>query len=99
MRSKDVDNRTVRIVPSIRKKVSFCELNFMDNQYPIDCFMDIIMCRNVLIYFDRQTQENVIAKLTSRLQNGRYLFLGHSENITDMNVSLLKIKPTVFKKI
>jgi chemotaxis protein methyltransferase CheR len=99
LRSKDRDKPTVRIVPELRKKVSFSRLNFMDDHYSVtDCF-DVIFCRNVLIYFNRETQERVINKLCGKLKNKGYLFLGHSESITNMNVPLDRLKPTVFRRI
>jgi chemotaxis protein methyltransferase CheR len=53
----------------------------------------------VLIYFDKPTQEAVINRLSRHLHRGGYLFLGHSESITDMDVPLEQIRPTVFRKI
>ena len=60
---------------------------------------DIIICRNVLIYFDRPTQEKVINKLCKHIVKGGYLFLGHSESITGQNVPLKQIKPTIYQVI
>jgi chemotaxis protein methyltransferase CheR len=60
---------------------------------------DFIFCRNVLIYFDAQTQIGLWPKFTSRLRNGGRLFLGHSERITDPAVYNLKmIGPTTYQK-
>ena len=72
---------------------------FMDDEYDIRDTFDMIFCRNVLIYFERSTQENVIRKLTAKLKSGGIFFLGHSESITRMDVPLEQIMPTVFKKI
>jgi chemotaxis protein methyltransferase CheR len=99
LKSKESKNRTVRIVPSIRKKAHFLRLNFMDKVYPVNQMFDVIFCRNVLIYFDKPTQERVINKLCERLNKGSWLFLGHSESIGDMNVPLKQINPTIFRKI
>jgi len=99
LKSKDPNVKTVRIIPQLRSKVNFCRLNFMDNYYEIQETFDIVFCRNVLIYFDRQTQEKVIAKLCSKLRVGGIFFLGHSESILNMNLPLQQIKPTIFKRI
>lgn len=99
LKSKDRINPTVRVVPEIRKKVSFGRLNLMDETYPIAEMFDIIFCRNVLIYFDRSTQEKVINKLCLKLKPGGYFFLGHSESVTGMTVPLKQIKPTIFVRI
>ncbi len=99
LRSKDRTKPTVRIVPELRARTSFMRLNFMDEAYNAPSNFDIIFCRNVLIYFDRQTQEKVINKLCRHLRPGGYFFLGHSESVTGINVPLQQIKPTVFKLI
>lgn len=98
LKSKDMENLTVRVKPNIRERVSFFRQNFMDERYNVPDRMDMIFCRNVLIYFDSETQEKVLRKLLSKLKEGGYLFLGHSESITNMNLPLIRIKPTVFKK-
>lgn len=99
LRSKDHKNKTVRLVPEIRSRVVFQRLNFMDSYYAVEREFDIIFCRNVLIYFDRQTQQDVINKLASKLRSDGYFFLGHSESIASMKVPLRQIKPTIFTKI
>ncbi len=99
LKSKDPSNHTVRVVPQLRNKITFDRLNFMDESYNVNQVFDIIFCRNVIIYFDHNTQEKVISKLCSKLKTGGYLFLGHSESIAGMNLPLQNIKPTVFKKI
>lgn len=99
LRSKDKVNQTVRIIPELRRKITFQRLNFMDNVYNVPDNYDIIFCRNVLIYFDRETQEKVINRLCSRLKTNGFFFLGHSESITNFNVPLKQLKPTIFRKI
>jgi chemotaxis protein methyltransferase CheR len=99
LRSKDQTNRTVRLVPEIRSKVTFQRMNFMDTYYAVEKEFDIVFCRNVLIYFDRETQQQVITKLASKLRHDGIFFLGHSESITNMKVPLRQIKPTIFRKI
>lgn len=99
LKSKDPLKKNVRIVPELRAKTSFDRLNLMDVYYDVPYSFDIIFCRNVLIYFDKKTQEKVINKLAGKLKKGGYFFLGHSESIMAMNVPLRQIKPTVFVKI
>ncbi|MCX7986699.1 MAG: hypothetical protein N2662_07155 [Bacteroidales bacterium] len=99
LRSKDRSNPTVRLIPEIRKKVNYMRLNLMEPSYPIPDMFDVIFCRNVLIYFDRPTQEKVINKLCMHLKQGGHFFLGHSESITGMTVPLRQIKPTIFVKV
>ncbi len=99
LRSKDRVKPTVRLIPEIRKKAIYQRLNFMDDSYPVQEKFDVIFCRNVLIYFDRETQQKVINRLCNHLKTGGYFFLGHSESITGMNVPLVQLKPTVFMKV
>jgi chemotaxis protein methyltransferase CheR len=98
LRNKNREIFTVRVKPNIREKVSFSRLNFMDNHYNVPRDMDIIFCRNVLIYFDAITQKSVLQKMISKLKKGGYLFIGHSESLTNMDLPLDRIKPTIFKK-
>lgn len=98
LRSKDREKSKVRIKPSIRSKTVFRRQNLIDEKYDVPGNLDIIFCRNVLIYFNRPTQETVLKKLVNKLKVGGYLFLGHSESIIGMNLPLLRIKPTIFKK-
>lgn len=88
-----------RIKPELRRHVSFKRLNFMDNDFRMPEIYDIIFCRNVLIYFDKETQESVIGKFMKYLQPDGYLFLGHSETIFSMNLPLRTCIPTVYKKV
>jgi len=98
LRSKDRDKSKVRIKPSVRNKTVFRRQNLMDEKYDVPNNLDIIFCRNVLIYFNKPTQEIVLKKLVNKLKVGGYLFLGHSESIMGLNLPLIRIKPTIFKK-
>lgn len=99
LKSKDTNDQLVRVIPELRSKVTFQRLNFMDSTYNISTMFDIVFCRNVLIYFDKQTQEKVINNLCTKLKKGGYLFLGHSESIIGINVPLKQMQPTIFVKI
>jgi chemotaxis protein methyltransferase CheR len=87
----------VRIIPDLRRKVTFEHHNLMDEPYPASQAMDIVFCRNLLIYFDRATQRTVLSRLCRCLRPGGYLFLGHSEgNIADLKLPLRPVGPTIF---
>jgi chemotaxis protein methyltransferase CheR len=98
LKSKDRLKKLIRVSENLRKKVKFQRLNFIEDQYSVNEQFDIIFCRNVLIYFDRETQEKVINKLCHFLRPDGIFFLGHSESITNINVPLKQIKPTVYCK-
>jgi chemotaxis protein methyltransferase CheR len=99
LKSKDRTKKLVRVNEQLRKKVKFQRLNFIEDQFSINEQFDIIFCRNVLIYFDRETQEKVINKLCNFLKLDGIFFLGHSESITNINVPLKQIKPTIYTRI
>ena len=99
LKSKDSTRKLVRVKPVFRSKISYKRINLVGDAYgvPPDS-MDIIFCRNVLIYFDKPTQEQVIRRLTACLKPGGILFLGHSESTMGMDVSLKQIKPTIYQR-
>lgn len=99
LRSKDRVEPTVKVVSDLRKRVRFGRLNFMEPSYNISDTFDVLFCRNVLIYFDRETQEKVIQKLCEKLKPNGYFFLGHSESIMNMDVPLKQVKPTIFQRL
>ena len=98
MRAKDPSRNEVRIKPHLRGKLSFARLNLMDDAYPVETGLDIIFCRNILIYFDKATQAKVLSRLCSHLAPGGYLFLGHSESIVGIDLPVTQIANTVFQK-
>lgn len=98
LRSKDRNKELVRIVPELRAAVRFQRLNLMDKLFPIRNTMDIIFFRNVLIYFDRPTQESVLNRICQHLDPEGYIFLGHSETLSGLDVPLIPIITAVYKK-
>lgn len=99
LKSKSLINRTIRMDPHIRRKVKFMRVNLMDPHYGFNDLFDLVFCRNVLIYFDRPTQEKVLRKISNQIRPGGYLFIGHSESIFDMKLPLTQIKPTIYQKL
>lgn len=96
--SKDPRREEVRVVPRLRRSTNFMRMNLMDEVYPVDRDVDIIFCRNVLIYFDRATQREVVERLCSHLRPGGYFIVGHSESmIHNETMVLQQIQPTIFK--
>jgi chemotaxis protein methyltransferase CheR len=98
MRSRDRDSNLTRVVPELRQLVEFRRLNFMDADFGLTQKADVFFCRNVIIYFDRPTQERILQKLTGQLVPGGYAFVGHSETLHDMDVPLVPVAPAVYRK-
>ena len=99
LKGKNPSNPSVRLKQEIRNRVNFMRLNFMDDDYGFRDTLQIIFCRNVLIYFDKTNQERVINQFLRYLEPGGYLFLGHSETIFGMTLPFKTVAPTVFQRI
>lgn len=69
------------VKPQIKKEVTFRRFNLMNQSYPFKKTFQAIFCRNVMIYFDRQTRENLVHKFFEHTEPGGYLFIGHSETL------------------
>jgi chemotaxis protein methyltransferase CheR len=96
--SRDNARAEVRVVPELRRLVNFMRMNLMDLTYPVDKDVDIIFCRNVLIYFDKDTQRKVVDRLCGHLRPGGYLLVGHSESMVHQgSTALRQVEPTVFQ--
>ncbi len=96
--ARDPKRDRVRMAPDLRAAIGFARMNLMDATYPVGEPMDMIFCRNVLIYFDRETQRRVVQRLIDRLKPGGHLFLGHSESIADFDLPLTPVASTLFRK-
>jgi chemotaxis protein methyltransferase CheR len=98
LRGKD-DKGLVRIKPELRSQVHFRRLNLMDAQFGMHDKMCLIFCRNVMIYFDRNTQEELVWKFCQQLIPGGYLFTGHSETLQRSDLPLVTVAPTIHKRV
>ena len=88
----------VRIIPELRRAVSFLRMNLMETPYNVALDMHVIFCRNILIYFDKATQRKVLDQLCHHLRPGGFLFLGHSETLTGFGLPLRPIAATIFRR-
>lgn len=79
-RGKGGNANMVRVDPSLAALITFKPLNLL-NAWPVRGPFDVIMCRNVLIYFDRETQQELVARYSQLLRPGGLLILGHSESV------------------
>lgn len=99
LKSKNPLNKTVRVVAPLRNKVRFDRVNLLQPIETYNDLFDLVFCRNVLIYFDRETQELVLNNICNKMKVGATLMLGHSESISGLKLPLKQIQPTVFEKI
>ena len=82
MTARDDKRREVRIHPSLRAKLALARLNLMDDSYAVGDPFDFIMCRNVMIYFDKGTQARILDRFAPLLKHDGLLFAGHSESFS-----------------
>jgi chemotaxis protein methyltransferase CheR len=86
-----------QISPKLRDFIAFKQLNLMEN-WPMKGKFDLIMCRNVLIYFDKPTQKKLVERFCEHLTDDGHLMLGHSENFNTNNSSLEAKGHTTYQK-
>lgn len=98
MRCRDKNKKIMRVVPEMRALVKYRRLNFMENDFGIRDLMDIIFCRNVIIYYDKATQEKLINRFCSHLKPGGYFFTGTSESLTGLDVPLARVSTSIYRK-
>mgnify|MGYP003967265843 CR=1 FL=1 len=98
LKSRDRSSSIVKMAPEIRKRVTFRKLNLMDRDFRMKDDIHIAFCRNVIIYFNKETQESILNKIIKNLVPQGYLFQGHSESVQGMSLPLKPIHPTIFKK-
>ncbi|RIK71005.1 MAG: chemotaxis protein CheR [Planctomycetota bacterium] len=89
----------VRAKSSLRSLLTFRQINLIHDAWPIRARFDVIFCRNVMIYFDTETQRRVVERLVQYLNPGGYLMLGHSESIQWSPNPLRSLGNTVFQLV
>ncbi len=98
LKGKDKSEGLVRILPALRAKVTFQRLNLNAKEYKMRKNLDVIFCRNVIIYFDRPTQQTILNHLCQHLKPEGYLFMGHSEALTGMTLPLIPQGNTIYHR-
>jgi len=88
----------VQMGAQLRRYIQFKCFNLMDKKFMLPEKMDIIFCRNVMIYFNNVLREELVAKFESQLVNGGYLFVGHSESLSGIKTNLIQVAPMVYQK-
>lgn len=99
LRSRDRESTKVRVIPELRAKVTCRWLNLIHDDYGIKQKMDIVFCRNVMIYFDSHTQDAILHNISRHIDRGGYLFMGHSETLANTGLfHLSQVAPTIYQK-
>ncbi len=95
---KQADNNSAALIDRMRDEVIFRKLNLMDERFPFKKNFNVIFCRNVMIYFDARTKRKLVDKFYDLLEDGGYLFIGHSEAINREETKFKYIRPAVYRK-
>ncbi len=96
-KTKNQDKVVYQAQNNIKSLVKYAYLNLMGD-WPMKGPFDIIFCRNVMIYFDKETRQRLINRFYSLIANNGYLFVGHSESLTSSEHKFTYIQPAVYQK-
>jgi chemotaxis protein methyltransferase CheR len=96
LRGRDRWEGWYRVRPQVRRLIEFRRLNLMETFRPEQRF-HVIFCRNVMIYFDKHTQERLVNRLAACLEPGGYLLIGHSESLTGLSHPYTNTRPAIYR--
>jgi chemotaxis protein methyltransferase CheR len=99
MRSRDPDLDLVRVVPELRRLVRFGHINLTDRTYHLGEPQDLILCRNVLIYFEPAMQRHILAQLCRHLRPGGILCLGHADTTSAVELPLRLLRANIYERL
>ena len=89
----------LQLDPELRRRIRFARFNLMTPTFPFRNRFDIIFCRNVMIYFDKPTQETLVNKFGNLLNPNGYLMIGHSESLHGIKHSFKQVEPATYTKM
>jgi len=98
LRNRDASKELVQMGPELRTRVKFGSLNLMSKNFGLPQKMDVIFCRNVMIYFNTPTREQLVRRFEQQLVPGGYLFVGHAESLNGFDMGLKQVSPMVYRK-
>lgn len=87
----------LRFKSEVRSMVHFEHLNLMQS-LPAGYTCSVIFCRNIMIYFDKSTQQDLVQRLSQQLEPGGYLLIGHSESLNGIEHDLHYVCPATYRK-
>lgn len=99
LRGKGRQAGNVRVRPELQRMIGFTQINLLDPRLPVQGPFDAIFCRNVLIYFDRATQAQVVRRFASLLRPDGLLFIGHSESLFHVSDVYRLQGQTIYERI
>jgi chemotaxis protein methyltransferase CheR len=97
--SKEIEDNKIRVTKALREKVHFSILNLVDDYFFQNNSLDVVFCRNTLIYFDDKSKRTVVNKLIEKVKPGGYIFVGLSETISQFSTAIRQVSPSVYIKM
>jgi chemotaxis protein methyltransferase CheR len=97
LKGPDDGTDTLRFKSEVRSMIEFEHLNLIE-KLPEGYCCSVIFCRNIMIYFDRPTQQSLVQRLSQHLEDGGYLFIGHSESLNNISHGLEYVSPATYRK-
>ena len=98
LRSKAAESALFRVKPEIRSCIRFQRINLIEPFSAITTFFPLILCRNVMIYFNAETQADLVRRFYLQMEPGGYLFIGHSESLNRIRHDFEYIAPAIYRK-
>ena len=92
------DKNSYEVHPNLRSRITFAQFNLMQDRFPFRHGFHFLFCRNVMIYFDRETQQQLVARFTQHTRPGGYFIIGHSESLNAIEHTLQYVRPTIYRK-
>jgi chemotaxis protein methyltransferase CheR len=87
-----------RVKAELRNRMNWHLMNLFQDVYPFDRKFHVVFCRNVMIYFDKPSQEHLVQRISRLLVPGGYLKVGHSESLSGVRHNLQTVRPAVYRK-
>ena len=97
LRGKGRQEGMVRVRDELRELIEFQQINLLDPRWPIEPGLDVIFCRNVMIYFDKPTQQHLLERMVKLLRSDGLFFAGHSESFVHATHLVRLIGRTVYR--
>jgi len=99
LRGTGANSGFMRIKPALARGIEYRTHNLMQPQWSLGEPFDLVFCRNVLIYFDHATQREVLARIHRVMKPGGLLFVGHSENFSDLHTLFRLRGKTIYERV
>jgi chemotaxis protein methyltransferase CheR len=96
LRGRDQAAGFYKVKPELAARIEFERLNLIE-PFPERGLFHVIFCRNVMMYFDKQTQQDIVQRLSVCVERGGYLFVGHSESLTGIQHALQYVRPATYR--